>query len=283
MLVARGVPKVPSTDERAMDDDPTRRNAAASHEANVTQVTGGAPPTQLAAPAPYPPAVQAAPPSAMVHVGPLAPIPSLPGMPPIPPMSPMPGVSVQVQNIVAPAPPMQPYPYAPVAPVAQVGAERPQGVVALMREDASQKAMEAVSRRGPARMLAYSVGAVMVATMVALLLLLPLGVPAFAVAVAEVPCLAIAVAAFVIGKRAGDGPGGHQLEQAILRVAAQNDGVFRVVHVAQATGRPLKECQLAIDAMVAAGHATVDADDRGGLVYRVPDLEPSHALHGARG
>jgi hypothetical protein len=111
-------------------------------------------------------------------------------------------------------------------------------------------------------------------------LLLPLGVPAFAVALAELPTLAIAVAAFVVGARAGGGPGGHQLEQAILRVAAQNGGVFRVVGIAQATGRPLKECQLAIDAMVASGHATVDADDRGGLVYRVPDLEPAHRLEG---
>jgi hypothetical protein len=178
--------------------------------------------------------------------------------------------------------PMAPYPYAaPVPPApAAIGQERSQGVVAMMREDAAQRAMEAVSRRGPARVLAYSVGAVMIATALALLLLLPLGVPGFAVALAEVPTLAIAVAAFVMGARAGAGPGGHQLEQAILRVAAQNEGVFRVVAVAQATGRPLKECQLAVDAMVASGHATVDADDRGGLVYRIPDLEPSRRLEG---
>lgn len=235
-------------------DDPTRRN-----------------PPSPEAPA-GPPAVN-------------APIASLPGMPPIP--APLPGVSVHVQNIVAPAPMMMPaapmmHPYAaPVPPApAQVGGERSQGVLSLMKEDAAQRAMEAVSRRGPARVLALTVGAVMVATMPALLGLLTLGVPAVAVAAAEVPCLVIAVAAFVIARRVGQGPGGHQLEQAILRVAAQNGGVFRVVGLAQATGRPLKECQLAVDAMVASGHATVDADDRGGLVYRVPDLEPSRALEG---
>lgn len=219
----------------------------------------------------------------------MAPIPSLPGMPPIPPMPMTPGVSVQIQNVVAPmpvaiAPAPTPFPYAaPIAPApAAIGAERPQGVVAMMKEDAAQKAMEAVSRRGPARVLAYSVAVVMLATMVGLLALLPLGIPAFAIAVAEVPCLAVAIAALVVGKRVGQGPGGHQLEQAILRVAAQNDGVFRVVGVAQATGRPLKECQLAIDAMVASGHATVDADDRGGLVYRIPDLEPRTQSDGGR-
>jgi hypothetical protein len=250
-------------------DDPTRRDPPAFPP---TQVSGGAPAT-ASTPQPV---------NAVVHVGGMQPIPSLPGMPPIPPM---PGVSVHVQNIVAPAPmmaPMAPYPYAaPVPPApAAIGQERSQGVVAMMREDAAQKAMEAVSRRGPARVLAYAVGGVMVATMLALLILLTLGVPGFAVALAEIPCLGIAIGAFVIGARAGGGPGGHQLEQAILRVAAQHDGVFRVVGIAQATGRPLKECQLAIDAMVASGHATVDADDRGGLVYRVPDLEPSHRLDG---
>jgi hypothetical protein len=34
---------------------------------------------------------------------------------------------------------------------------------------------------------------------------------------------------------------------------------------------------VAIDAMVASGHATVDADDAGNLVYRIPDLEPRKA------
>jgi hypothetical protein len=28
--------------------------------------------------------------------------------------------------------------------------------------------------------------------------------------------------------------------------------------------------------MVASGHATVDADESGALVYRIPDLEPTH-------
>src|SRR5207248_9308871 len=126
--------------------------------------------TQTSGLGPAPATVQQ-PPNAVVHVGHAAQIPSLPGMPPIPQM--LPGVSVHVQNIVAPAPtygpmvPYSPHPYAaPVAPApAAVGAERSQGVVAMMREDAALKAMEAVSRRGPARVLAYSVGAIMIGTM----------------------------------------------------------------------------------------------------------------------
>jgi hypothetical protein len=143
-----------------------------------------------------------------------------------------------------------------------------------MRRDATERTMEAVTRRGPARLLAYTIGIGMLALMAGLFVLPSLGVPLAAVLLAEIPCALIAGSAFVLGRRAGEGVGTHHLEQAILRVAAENQGVVRVVALAQATGRPLRECQIAIDAMVASGHATVDSDDRGTLVYRVPDLEP---------
>src|SRR5579859_2422305 len=103
---------------------------------------------------------------AIVQVHTTPQIPSLPGMPPIPPMPMQPGVSVHVQNIVGPAQMAVPvaYPYAaPVAPAPAPVGTQSRGVVAMMKEDASQKAMEAVSRRGPARVLAYSVGFVMFA------------------------------------------------------------------------------------------------------------------------
>ena len=235
-------------------DDPTRRN---------------------------PPDPGPAPSAANLQVHGATPIASLPGMPPVPVLTHPSyggGVSVHVSNVVA----SMPYPYAAQSPqppgwqpvAVAPPADAAPGVVEMMRQDASQKAMEAVSRRGPARVLGLTIGSVMVGVMLVLLALSMFGVPAAVIVVAEIPCLALAIGAFVLARRAGEGPGGHALEQAILRVAAQHAGVVRVVALAQETGRPLRECQVAIDAMVASGHATVDADDRGGLVYRIPDLEP---------
>ena len=208
----------------------------------------------------------------------------------MPVMHPAPGVSVHISNVIGtPAAPAF-YPPAAVAyapygsaagSIVHAGSAPPSegpGVVSMMRDDAAQRTMDAVARRGPARMLAYGVGTFVLVLMAGLLLLLTVGVPLAAVILAEVPCAAIAAIAFVIGRRAGDGVGGHHLEQAILRVAAEHEGVVRVVALARATGRPLRECQTAIDAMVASGHATVDSDERGTLVYRIPDLEPSPRL-----
>jgi hypothetical protein len=172
-----------------------------------------------------------------------------------------------------------PYPLAPMPQQAQPqqGPAQGKGALAMMRDDAAQKTMEAVARGGPARVLGFGVGGVSVAAMVVAVLLVPFaGAPA-AVLLAMIPLGVIAFIAFWLGARAGRGLSSHHLEQAILRVASEQGGVIRVVALAQATGRPLRECQVAIDAMVASGHATVDADDAGNLVYRIPDLEPRKA------
>ena len=202
---------------------------------------------------------------------------SLPGLPPLQQIA-MPGVSIQISNVVGPSPgyPMVPHPYGAPPPQPMVArAPEPPGVVDVMRRDAAERTMDAVQRRGPARMLGYTIGFAFLALMAGMLLLLPLGVPLAAVILAEVPCAVIALVALVMGGRAGRGVGSHHLEQAILRVAAAHEGVLKVVALAQATGRPLRECQTAIDAMVASGHATVDSDERGALFYRIPDLEPA--------
>ena len=221
------------------------------------------------------------------------PIASLPGMPPIPPM-PSPGapggVSIQISNVMgappaqyAPHPyvhygpqgyPLAPYPGAPFAPDPRLQQQQAPSVVSMMKQDASQRAMDAVARRGPARLLGYGVGATMLVMMFGLMLLPSAGVPLLVVLLAELPCAIIAFFAFMMGRRAGEGVGSHHLEQAILKVASEHEGLVRVVALAQATGRPLRECQIAIDAMVTSGHATVDADEHGVLIYRVPDLEP---------
>jgi hypothetical protein len=199
---------------------------------------------------------------------------SLPGMPPI---QPMPGVSVHIQNMVVPQTyPQQPM-YAPMQPMQPT--ER--GVVGMMRDDAAHRTREAVARRGPARVLSFAVGGGSAALAVLLLLTIPFGASAFAVLLASVPLAIVSVLAFTLGARAGQGVASHHLEQAILRLASENHGVIRVVALAQSTGRPLRECQTAIDAMVSSGHATIEADDAGGLVYRVPDLEPRRALPSA--
>lgn len=207
-------------------------------------------------------------------------VPSLPGMPPIQTTGVVmhsPGVSVSIQNVVgAPAPqPYAPQPYAPYPqPVAVNRAAPGVGVVEMMREDAAQRTMEAVARRGPARVLSYAVGTGALVVAIGLLLAMAFGPSGAGLLVAIVPLLAVAVAGFVVGARAGRGVASHHLEQAILRVASESDGVVRVVALARATGRPLRECQMAIDAMVSSGHANVEAEDNGALVYRIPDLEP---------
>ncbi len=237
-----------------------------------------APPPPMA---PYPPQMQPG-----VHIA------GLPGMPGIMTAGSPGGAQVTViSNVVgqpypqpayggAPYPPPPPAaPYALVAgpAPAQPAAGQGRGALAMMREDAAQKTMEAVARGGPARMLGFGVGGTCVAAMVVAALLVPFaGAPA-AVLLAMIPLGVIALFAFVLGARAGRGISSHHLEQAILRVASEQGGVIRVVALAQATGRPLRECQVAIDAMVASGHATVDADESGNLVYRIPDLEPRKA------
>lgn len=198
-------------------------------------------------------------------------VPSLPGMPPIPVVH-APGVSVHIQNV---APAQMPYPH-PQAYPQPYPPQHPQapGVVDMIRNDANQRAMEAVARRGPVRVLAHFVaGGASIALLVALSTLF-LGAAGSAVLFAAFPLTAIIVAALIVGARAGRGVANHHLEQAILRHAAENAGVVRVVSLARATGRSLRECQTAIDAMVHSGHATVEADDSGSLVYRIPDLEP---------
>lgn len=186
----------------------------------------------------------------------------------------VPGVSVHISNIVHG--PQYPQPYPPAYPQYQ----QPQqpGVVDMMRADASHRAMDAVARRGPARVLSYVIGAGASAMLGFLVLTLFLGASVLAVAAASVPLAAVAVAAFAFGARAGRGVASHHLEQAILDVASRNSGEVKVVTLAQATGRPLRECQTAIDAMVSSGHATIEADEAGVLIYRVPELSPTKVL-----
>jgi len=198
-------------------------------------------------------------------------VPSLPGMPPIPVVH-APGVSVHIQN-VAPGPMPYPQPHAYPQPYPPPHAQTP-GVVDMIRNDANQRAMEAVARRGPVRVLAFFVaGGASIALLVAFSTLF-LGASVSAVLFAAFPLTAIIIAGLIVGARAGRGVANHHLEQAILRHAAENAGVVRVVSLARDTGRSLRECQTAIDAMVHAGHATVEADEVGTLVYRIPDLEP---------
>jgi hypothetical protein len=191
----------------------------------------------------------------------------------------MPGVSVQIQNIypqpVVYPPPQHPHPYA-LSPVPQQ--QHQPGVVDMMRADASNRAMEAVARRGPARVLAYVIGAGATGMIAFLMVALILGASGTAVALASVPLAAIAIAAFVFGARAGRGVASHHLERAILDIASRNEGEVKIVALAQHTGRPLRECQTAIDAMVSSGHATVEADEAGVLVYRIPELSPQKVL-----
>jgi hypothetical protein len=203
---------------------------------------------------------------------------SLPGMLPIPLP---PGVTVHVQNIVSgPIPYAQPFPGPPAPQAAMVQTAGmppaqarfgPKGVVDLMRADAASRTMEAVARGGPARILAYAIGGSALATATVILLAIPFGVGTGALILLP-PLMLAALLAFWIGRRTGRGVSSHHLEQAILRYAADHEGQVRVVGLAQATGASLRECEVAIDAMVLAGHATVDADDHGALLYRVPDL-----------
>jgi hypothetical protein len=276
-------------------DDPNQRPPPGSSPGDGAQAYAQpgapaypAPPAPAYAPYPAPP--PAAAPLVPYPSSPLAPavhVQGLPGMPGI--VAPGGAQVTVISNVVGAQPYPQPYP--PPSPYGVPGAPYPlaqpqpalpgatpeKGAFAMMRDDAAQKTMEAVARGGPARMLGFTVGGVCVAAMLVSALLVPIaGAPA-AVLLAMIPLAFIALVAFWLGARAGRGISSHHLEQAILRVASEHGGVIRVVALAQATGRPLRECQLAIDAMVASGHATVDADESGSLVYRIPDLEPRRA------
>jgi hypothetical protein len=212
--------------------------------------------------------------SANVHVHPAGMVPSLPGMPPVP-QGVGPAVSVQISNVVA----------APLLPVGIPGppvAQQAPGVVDLIRADAQQRALHAVARRGPARVLGFGLGAGASLLLLGLMASMFAGLSAAVVAAAAVPVALVAVGGFTVALRAGRGVEGHPLERAILDLAAGNDGVVRVVALARHTGRPLRECQTAVDAMVSAGHATVEADEAGSLVYRVPDLESPRPALAAR-
>lgn len=202
---------------------------------------------------------------------------SLPGMPPLPQ-----GVSVHISNVVGGSPYPQQQLYAPYPQQHPQQAMQPYPVsheqptvMGMMRDDAAQRTMEVVQRAGPAKMLAYGVGAGALVSASTIALLIPLGMMPLGMVGVMVPLILFALVAFYFGARAGRGTTSHHLEQTILRHAQEHDGVFRIVTLATATGRPLRECQMAVDAMVASGHATVDADDQGGLVYRIPDLEPA--------
>jgi hypothetical protein len=198
----------------------------------------------------------------------------------MPPVQMPPGVSVHIQNMVVPHQPY-PQPYPQMYPQAQAyppPQPMDRGVVDMMRDDAAHRTREAVARRGPARVLSFVVGGGSAALALFLLLMIPFGASVTAVLLTSLPLAIVSVIAFSLGARAGQGVASHHLEQAILRLASENHGVIRVVALAQSTGRPLRECQTAIDAMVSSGHATIEADESGGLVYRVPDLEPRRAL-----
>jgi hypothetical protein len=301
-----GVPTVFGAEERL--DDPNQRPPADPNAAAAwpPQAPGAPqpPPGPMAHPAPGPlpvpyGAYPAAPPMAPMPMAapmPMPPYPQppvaspgvyiagLPGMPGVMTAGAPGGAQVTVISNVVGAPYPQPPPPAPYAPYPQASPPAPyalpparpaeRGAFAMMRDDAAQKTMEAVARGGPARVLGFTVAGVCVAAMLVSALLVPFaGAPA-AVLLAMIPLALIAAVSGWLGARAGRGISSHHLEQAALRVASENSGVIRVVSLAQATGRPLRECQLAIDAMVASGHATVDADDAGNLVYRVPDLQP---------
>jgi len=178
-----------------------------------------------------------------------------------------PGVSVHIQNVSYPQPQYPQPPYPQHYPQAQPG------VVDMIRNDASQRAMAAVAQRGPLRVAAHIVAGLSSIALLVLFSTLFLGASA-SVLFGALPLAAIIVVALVVGARAGRGVAHHHLEQAILRHAAEHAGVVRVVALARDTGHSLRECQTAIDAMVHSGHATVEADDNGTLLYRVPDLEP---------
>jgi len=203
-------------------------------------------------------------------------VPSLPGMPPVPMMPPpgMGGVSVHIQNVA-------PMPYPPAYPQAPYPPPQPHhqpGVVDMIRNDANQRAMEAVARRGPVRVLAYVVAGLSSLALLVAISTLFLGAAVAPVMFAALPLTAIVIASLVVASRAGRGVAHHHLEQAILRHAAENAGVVRVVALARDTGHSLLDCQTAIDAMVHAGHATVEADDSGSLLYRIPDLAPQRPM-----
>jgi hypothetical protein len=182
-------------------------------------------------------------------------------------------VSVVVQN-VAPYP--QPYPPPHAYPPPQL--QHQPGVVDMIRNDANQRAMEAVARRGPVRVLAHVVAGLSSLALIVALSTLFLGAAVAPVMFAALPLTAIIVASLIVASRAGRGVANHHLEQAILRHAAENNGVVRVVALARDTGHSLRECQTAIDAMVHSGHATVEADDSGTLLYRIPDLAPPRPM-----
>lgn len=151
---------------------------------------------------------------------------------------------------------------------ASTAPERP-SLLALVRDDATDRAFEGLARRGPARLLAFGVAAL--ATLGVLGSLAAWStIGSFALAWL-VPCGVTALVAFVVGLRAERGVIRHPLEPATLRYAFAHGGVVRIGQLAHETGRSLRECQAGLDALVSAGHATLDSDEQGGLLYRIPD------------
>ena len=63
-------------------------------------------------------------------------------------------------------------------------------------------------------------------------------------------------------------------ETLVLESAQRRGGTLTVVTLALDTRRPMAECQQRLDAMVAAGWATMDVDDQGILTYRIASLSP---------
>ena len=169
---------------------------------------------------------------------------------------------------LAASPPPAATPASPAAAAAAPASVRP-GLLDLVRDDASDRALEGLARRGPARLLAFGVAAL--ATLGALGSLAAWSTIGALALAWLVPCGVTAVVAFVVGLRTERGVIRHPLEPAALRYAFAHGGVVRIGQLAHETGRSLRECQAGLDALVSAGHATLDSDEQGGLMYRIPD------------
>ncbi len=154
------------------------------------------------------------------------------------------------------------------APTPATSPDRPD-LLDLVRDDASDRALEGLARRGPARLLAFGVAAL--ATLGALGSLAAWSTIGSLALAWLVPCGVTAVVAFVVGLRTERGVIRHPLEPAALRHAFAHGGVVRIGQLAHETGRSLRECQAGLDALVSAGHAILDSDEQGGLMYRIPD------------
>lgn len=151
---------------------------------------------------------------------------------------------------------------------AVAASDRPD-LLALVRDDAGDRALEGLARRGPARLLAFGVAAL--ATLGALGAVAAWSTIGSLALAWLVPCGVTAVVAFVVGLRTERGVIRHPLEPAALRYAFAHGGVVRIGQLAHETGRSLRECQAGLDALVSAGHAILDSDEQGGLMYRIPD------------